>query len=144
VLSTLLVSTGVGAVLGEKLSPDAGRRALVGCTAAAILCALTALLSPIVLESAWHASLAVRALVAALFIAPLGLALGQPFVGGLAWLATRSPSAVPWCIGINGFFSVIGSVGVIPVLMVYGYSGSLVIGLGMYVCAALMALGMRG
>jgi hypothetical protein len=143
VLSTLLVFTGIGAALGEKWFPDPGRRALVGAAAAALLSLCTALLSPVLLEATWQAALGVRALVAALFIAPLGLALGQPFVGGLAWLRTRAPEAVPWCIGINGFCSVIGSVGVIPLLMVYGYSGSLVAGMSMYVLAALMALRMQ-
>jgi hypothetical protein len=143
VLSTLLVSTGVGAAVGGKLLPDPGRRAFVGTVAAALVCVATAGLAPLVLEATWQASLAVRALVAVLFIAPLGLALGQPFVAGLAWLRGRAPAAMPWCIGINGFCSVIGSVGVIPLLMVYGYSGSLVVGVAMYAAAALMALRMR-
>jgi hypothetical protein len=143
VLSTLLVFTGIGAALGDRLLPNPGRRALIGAGAAAVFSIFTALLSPLLLEATWQADLGVRALVAAVFIAPLGLALGQPFVGGLAWLRTRAPEAVPWCIGINGFCSVIGSVGVIPLLMVYGYSGSLVAGLLMYVAAALMALRMQ-
>jgi hypothetical protein len=116
---------------------------MIGASAAALLSVGTALLAPFVLEATWQAALVVRALIAALFIAPLGLALGQPFVGGLAWLRSRAPEAVPWCIGINGFCSVIGSVGVIPLLMVYGYSGSLVAGLSMYVVAALMAVRMQ-
>ena len=143
VLSTLLVFTGVGAALGDKWMPDPGRRALIGSGTAALLSVATALLSPFLLEATWQAALGVRALVAALFIAPLGLALGQPFVAGLAWLRTRAPEAVPWCIGINGFCSVIGSVGVIPLLMVYGYSGSLIGGLSMYVVAGLISLRMK-
>jgi hypothetical protein len=143
VLSTLLVFTGIGAALGGKWLPDPGRRALVGAAGAALLSVCTALVSPFLLEATWQAALPVRALVAALFIAPLGVALGQPFVGGLAWLKLRAPEAVPWCIGINGFCSVIGSVGVIPLLMVYGYSGSLIAGLSMYVVAALMSLRMQ-
>ena len=34
----------------------------------------------------WHASLFVRAAIAVAFIAPIGFALGQPFVAGLGWL----------------------------------------------------------
>lgn len=143
VLSTLLVSTGVGAAVGDKLMRGRSDRALLGSVAAALLSGVTAALSPLVLEATWQASLATRALIAALFITPLGIALGQPFVGGLAWLRNRAPEAIPWCIGINGFCSVIGSVGVIPLLMIYGYSGSLITGIAMYAMAGVMALGMR-
>jgi hypothetical protein len=143
VLSTLLVSTGLGAALGERWLPVAARRAFAGSLAAAAICVCTALLAPVVIEVSWQAGLAARAIIAALFIVPLGVALGQPFVAGLAWLRSSAPEALPWCIGINGFCSVIGSVGVIPLLMISGYSGSLMVGVAMYILAAVIALRMR-
>ena len=144
VLATLLVATGVGAAVGEKFAPDPGQRARVGALMAVIAVMSAALLLPSILELTWHMGLPGRAAIAVVFIAPIGIALGQPFVAGLMWLRAREPASIPWCIGINGFCSVIGSVVVVPLLMAVGYVGSLVGGVAFYLLAALFARSMRG
>jgi hypothetical protein len=142
VLSTLLLATGVGAALGDKLLPDPRRRALVSTALVPLWALATALLLPPVLEATWSAGLPLRAAVAMLFTGLTGLLLGQPFVGGLTWLRSQGPENVAWCIGINGFCSVIGSVVVIPLLMAFGYVGSLSAGAALYALAALAAFSM--
>jgi hypothetical protein len=143
VLATLLVTTGLGAAVGSRWFRSARVRALAGSIGAVMVCAvMVAALQP-VMEATWQLSLPIRAGITVAFIAPLGLCLGQPFVGGLAWLREKNPSGVPWCIGVNGFCSVIGSIGVIPLLMAAGYSGSLIAGVTCYLLAALSARAMR-
>jgi hypothetical protein len=143
VLATLLMSTGVGAALGGKLFPDPRRRAAVGCSGAVVWVLGLMWSSPAILDAAWSLGLPARAALTVLLIAPLGFSLGQPFVAGLTWLRATNPSALPWCIGINGFCSVVASVAVIPLLMAAGYLGSLIAGVTLYTAAALLSNAMR-
>jgi hypothetical protein len=143
VLATLLVATGVGALVGDRLWPEPGHRARVGSAAVVATAVLVWDAMPHALEASWHASLFVRAAIAIGFIAAIGFVLGQPFVAGLGWLRRREPARVPWCIGINGFFSVIGSVCVVPLLLGFGYVGSFGVSLACYALAALLARFMR-
>jgi hypothetical protein len=143
VLATLLITTGLGAAVGGKFLPHPRRRALLGSLGVALLFGCGSAILPSLLEGTWQAGLPTRAAVAIAFITPIGLLLGQPFVGGIAWLREHNPGAVPWCIGINGFCSVVGSVGAIPLLMAAGYSGSLVAGVALYSIAALASHSMR-
>jgi hypothetical protein len=143
VLSSLLVATGAGAALGERVLRDPGKRAWLGTLAVlGSLLVVTLLLDP-VLDAAWDAGLPVRAACAIAFVAPLGLALGQPFAAALSWLRDHDPARVPWCIGINAFASVVASVGIVPLAMGAGYHGVLLTGAGLYALAALCASSLR-
>ena len=144
VLATLLVATGAGAYFGQ--SWQAGhpeRRARFGVAAIVGLLACGVVALPPLMEAAWQAPLAVRALVAMSFLVPLGFSMGLPFPAGLAWLSEERPGAMAWCVGINGFASVFATSAVIPIAMTFGYSAVLTCGLAMYVFAALVSLTMR-
>jgi len=143
VLASLLIATGLGATLGSRWLPDPRKRVLIGGGAIIGLLLVGAFLLPHALEASWNTSLPVRALVVIAFVAPTGMAMGQPFVAGLTWLRQTAPPSVPWCIGINGFSSVIGSIGVIPLAMGSGYSAALAAGVGLYLTAAAIGLRMR-
>ena len=142
VLATLLVAAGLGAQLGERLGLPPARRAMVGALGVAALCSVVFVALQPVLESTWALPLPGRAAVAVAFLLPLGLCLGQPFVAGLAWLRASAPRAVPWCIGINSFGSVIASVSAIPLSMAYGYHSIALAALGAYAAAAALAWAM--
>ncbi len=143
VLASLLVATGAGAALGGRVLPEPKRRALVGAVSALGAATVVALLVGPTLNAAWDQSLPVRAIIAIAFVAPLGFALGQPFVGALAFLREHYPERVPWCIGINGFASVIASTAIVPLSMAAGYSGVLAFGMVLYALAACSALLLR-
>lgn len=142
VLSTLLVATGVGATVGARFGLDPRRRAAYGAGLAVILLLVFAAGLPHLLEATWSSSLGVRAAIAMVFVVMLGLALGQPFVAGLSYVGQRFPDAVPWCIGVNGFASVLGSVAVVPLSMATGYHGVLVAALVLYGAAGACSLGL--
>lgn len=136
VLATLLVCTGLGAQLGERLGLPPARRAMLGPLGAAAIGGAMLVALRGVLEATWAFGLPARAAVAIAFLVPLGLLLGQPFVAGLSWLRERAPRAVPWCIGINAFASVIASVSAIPLSMAFGYHTIALCALGLYAVAA--------
>jgi hypothetical protein len=137
VLASLLVSTGLGALFGDRLATDPRRRAQLGIALAIgwlTICAFA--LTPL-LDATWSLPLGVRATLTVLCVCPLGVALGQPFVGGLDWLGQHDPASRPWCIGINGVASVFASVAVVTLSMALGYRGVLLFGALLYVLSAI-------
>jgi hypothetical protein len=123
VLSTLLVTTGAGAALGGRLIPQPRRRALLGIGMVLLLLIVGVPGLPNVLAAAGSMGLPARAAMTIGLVAPVGFALGLPFVAGLDHLRQQSPDSVAWCIGINGFASVLGAVAVVPLSMATGYRG---------------------
>lgn len=77
-----------------------------------------------------------RILASVLLIAPLATVMGMPFPTGLRQLGERAPQLVPWAWGMNGVFSVVGSVVVILVSMVSNFTVALACGATCYLAAA--------
>jgi len=90
---------------------------------AAILSALglMALLTPFVLSAAVELGLLWRVLISLLLIVPFGFALGMPFPKGLRTLGLAAPELVFWAWGVNGFFTVIGSIAAVILGMALGF-----------------------
>jgi MFS family permease len=145
-LASLLVFTGLGALLSQRLAPHAGT--VVGVVFL-VLCALTAFyawgLDPL-MDATLDQGLPVRVLVALAVTAPLGMCLGMFMPLGLGVVSTMSPHPdefVAWSWAVNGFFSVIGSVLSIILAMSIGFRAVQGIALGIYGVAVLAFLGLR-
>ena len=132
-LASLLVFTGLGALLSHRLAPSAG---VVVAVVFVVLCALTAFyawgLDPL-MDATLDQGLPVRVLVALAVTAPLGLCLGMFMPLGLGVVSAMSPHPdefVAWSWAVNGFFSVIGSVLSIILAMSIGFRAVQGIALG--------------
>ena len=121
VLAGLLISTGAGSYVTSGLR-SSSKWSFVPIIAA-ILGAISvmALLTPYVLSAALGLGLPLRVLISLLLIAPLGFVLGMPFPKGLKAVGVVAPALVPWAWGVNGFFTVIGSVAAVILGMAFGF-----------------------
>jgi spermidine synthase len=121
VLAGLLISTGAGSYVTSGLR--SGSKWSFVPIIAAILAALgvMALLTPYVLSAALGLALPWRVLISLLLISPLGFVLGMPFPKGLKAVGVVAPALVPWAWGVNGFFTVIGSVAAVILGMAFGF-----------------------
>ena len=122
VLAGLLIFTGIGASAVRGFG-ERHRQALVG----AVLCILAVLAlfvfgGPWLLKATLGFSLASRVMIVIAMLAPLGIVLGMPFPIGLRIVGEDSPAFVPWAWGVNGFFTVIGSIGASILGMALGFS----------------------
>jgi len=111
VIAAFLVFAGVGSVLSRRWrkSPEwVVRRA--GLVVAA-LAGLYAVLGRFVPEGLHAWPFGLRMALAVVAIAPLALAMGQMFPTALRQVATCQPVLVPWCWAVNGFASVVATVG---------------------------------
>jgi len=62
-----------------------------------------------------------RITIALLLVAPLGFVLGMPFPLGLRLAMQRSSALGSWAWGVNGFFTVIGTVLALMLGMMIGF-----------------------
>jgi hypothetical protein len=91
------------------------------------------------LTLAWPAVL--RVLLAVLILAPPGFVMGMPFPLLVRRLEATYPERIPWAWGVNGFASVVGSIGAVILGMTAGYTVVLLFGVICYLLAALSAMG---
>jgi hypothetical protein len=141
VLSVLLLTSGAGAHLFPDRLASAGSRGLAWFLAFAVaLAAGVGFSVGPVLEALLGTPPFVRALAAAVLIAPLGLVLGAPFPTGLTAVAGRAPDRVAWLWAVNSATSVLGSVVATIVSLHAGVTATFVAGLSAYSLAAVFSL----
>jgi hypothetical protein len=139
VLMSLLVFTGVGALLSSKVTNH--RRAVPALFAGVVALCLFYLvgLTPLT-NSLLDLALPVRIAIAFLVLAPLGLCLGMFMPIGLAHVAGLGQfprEYVAWGWAVNGFASVVGSASATILAMIYGFDVVLFLGLMAYLVALL-------
>jgi len=137
VLASLLVCTGIGSYLAGRFEA-APRRTITRVVPLVLLALLvTSFATPFVFSVALGWTLPFRILLAVLILLPLGVLLGMPFPTGLRLVSLEAPALVPWGWGVNGFFTVIGTVIALILGMAWGFRAVLVVG----GCSYMMALG---
>jgi hypothetical protein len=135
ILASLLLFTGVGSALAERLTRNPSQALLRTIPFLLLMLLLTALVSPIVFRSALALTLPWRIAIAVAMVAPLGVVLGVPFPLGLRMAAQKSQALVPWAWGINGFFTVLGSICALILGMALGFRMVLAIAGACYILA---------
>ena len=96
---------------------------------------LTSLITPLLFSAALGLALWLRVLLAVLVLAPLGILLGMPFPLGLRLVSEEAAALVPWAWGVNGFFTVIGTVSALMIGMTFGFKVALLVGALCYLVA---------
>lgn len=138
----LLVFSGIGSYISPRICTSNSRLRLV----IAILVGLVVLyafgLKPL-LSSMLKIDDSIRSLIAIVIIAPLALLMGMPFPTGIRQLGFQTQAIVPWAWGMNGVFSVVGSVLVIIVSMVSSFTMATIVGALLYALAGYTAGNLR-
>ena len=138
VLFTVLVFSGIGSMLVEKLiDPGRPRSLIVPVGVLITLLVVFGLITHAAIDAAEASTTPVRIAVAVGILAPLALFMGMPFSIGMA-AASRTegaPTAFMW--GINGAMSVVASVFAVLIAMFFGMNASFGAGFVAYGLAAL-------
>jgi hypothetical protein len=138
ILGSILVASGLGSYYSSKMAAryqNSLTRIIPGIVA---LLLFYYLVIPLLFDATLYLSLALRLLIAALSIFPLGFMLGMPFPSGLAYLQ-NSTQLIPWAWGVNSFFTVIGTTIALILGMALGFSWVLLIA-GICYIVALLAM----
>ena len=113
-LFTLLAAGGLGSAFGGQ------RRLWPVCLAVAGLAVVYAFALPRVVPALLPLPLFARIALAVLLLAPLGFLMGMPFPRGLARTGQGPFPAPPFYWGLNGLFSVVGSIATMLVAVIFG------------------------
>ncbi len=130
-LFTLLAAGGFGSALGGQ--PALHRV----CLAVAGLAALYALALPRLVPVLLQLPLAARIAIAIVLVAPLGFLMGMPFPRALQRTGQGAFPAPPFYWGLNGIFSVVGSMATMGAAVVFGFTWAMLGGAAFYLIAAL-------
>lgn len=130
VLCALLLASGAGSLLGERIR-TAGVVWLLGPVV--LLYALLLRRLPSLLLG-WP--LAWRVVASFPLLAPIGVLMGFPFPAGIRRLGRAAPEAIPWAWAVNGCASVVSSILATMLAVSFGFSWVLVLAAALYVLAA--------
>ena len=130
-LFTLLASGGFGSWASGRFRLGAV------CLATAGLAALYALALPRVVPALLPLPLFARIAVSILLVAPLGFLMGMPFPKGLRATGRGPFPEPPLYWGMNGLFSVVGSMATMVTAVIFGFTWAMLGGAAFYLLAAL-------
>jgi predicted membrane-bound spermidine synthase len=141
-LSTLILSTGLGSFLSEKLPLHSKARLISwGVAIGAYAFSLPFLLGPM-FAAVSAAELGTRIALCVAFIAPAGILLGFGFPTGMRLVSAIDPKPTPWFWGINGAAGVLASIVAVAVSLAFGIGATLVLGALCYLSLIPVSLGL--
>ena len=132
VLAALLLFTGLGAYLSGRYHLQASRLIRIAIWLLAVLILAASFFLTPLLQQAIALSMTGRIILSVLLMLPLGILLGIPFPSGIRMISEKAPSLIPWAWGMNGFFTVIGSVLALMLSMMIGFQAVLWIAVCIY------------
>ena len=140
VLFSMILATGIGSLLSDRIRIEENRRWVVAgpFVIAVILLLLLLLLQPVI-DATLPLGLLARSAISVAMIATVALPLGFCFPIGLRLVRRLSDDAMPWMWGVNGAFGVLASVTAIWISMWVGIDTSLTVALVLYLLLAIPA-----
>jgi len=140
VLAGLLIFTGIGSHAAGSWGREPERTLKRALLCAIVLVPIMAVITPMVFRGCLGLGIFWRITIALLLVAPLGFVLGMPFPLGLRLAMQRSSALGSWAWGVNGFFTVIGTVLALIFGMMIGFRIVLVLASVCYLGALLAIL----
>ena len=133
-LGSLLVGMGIGSFLGGKIYPLDIAKRLKHITGLIVITGIFLfIIYPLILNELLAFALTLRAIVCFVLLLPFGFLLGIPFPTGIQILKQNNlVKYIPWMYGVNGIFTVLGSISAVILSMTFGFTISFFTGLSMY------------
>ncbi len=141
VVSTMLVASGTGSLVSAKFYKSKLRNLYIIFGIIALLSLLIGILNPYIFSSLVRMELHWRIIISALIIFPLGFFMGMPFPLGMSLILPGEKRFVSFAWGVNGFFSVIGTVSAIILAMSFGFRIVFIIAAIIYIIAMILIIG---
>jgi len=121
VISTMLIFSGIGSMVSEKIIGLFKNNAHIIYIIIVLLTLIIGLINSVIFETYVRADVLWRVIISVILIAPLAFFMGIPFPYGMSKIDDNSKYLVAYSWGVNGFFSVIGSVLAVMLSMSFGF-----------------------
>lgn len=135
VISTMLIASGLGSFYSAKFFKNNSKKLYIIFGIIILLTLVIGVLNPYIFKSLVRLDLQWRILISAAIIFPLGFFMGMPFPIGMSLILPAEKRFVAFAWGVNGFFSVIGTVLAIILAMIYGFRFVFILGAVIYILA---------
>lgn len=136
VISTMLIASGLGSILSSKIFK--GKNFVYIFSLIVLLSLFIGIVSPYIFYLMYSQSLILRIIISVILVFPLGFMLGMPFPLGIESVPDIARSSIPLCWGVNGFFSVTGTVLTMIIAMIGGFMIIFVLSAIIYLAAYLV------
>lgn len=140
VVSTMLIGSGLGSFFSQKFFAKKVKRLYIifGIISAMIIS--IGIFTPFLYESIVRLDPVWRVVISVLIILPLGFFIGMPFPLGISFILPHEKRFVSFAWGVNGFFSVIGTVSAIIFAMIFGFKFVFILAAVIYILAMFLAV----
>jgi hypothetical protein len=134
VLTSILISSGIGSMFSERFSR---LRSAYSLLIIAVLIFSYSLIFPLLLNLSSF-EFKTRVIICSIFFAPLGFFMGIPFPMGLKILGQQDRSLIPWAWAVNATLSVLAPVMSIMIAITIGFTYVLWLGSLAYLLAFIL------
>ncbi|MBD3414226.1 MAG: hypothetical protein GF421_07350 [Candidatus Aminicenantes bacterium] len=139
IISSLLVSSGIGSLLSRKMRLAVGKRfVLIFSGLLFLVLALYSLLLFQIISGLIHLGLILRVLVTFALIFIPGFLMGVFFPTGIEYLGRKQKSMIGWAWGSNAFATVLGSVMTVIISINWNFSVVLLLAAVFYISAGII------
>ena len=140
VLSSVLISSGIGSLLSQHLKIFQ-KPAIILFLSLSVLA--YSLFLPIVINEISPYSLKTKILSFFFILMPAGILMGTPFPLGLSFLGRTRPNLIPWALAVNGCFSVLAPILAVMFAISAGFKTVMLTGMAVYILAFCSLLWMK-
>ncbi|MFO7980718.1 MAG: hypothetical protein R6V00_07795 [Candidatus Aminicenantes bacterium] len=139
IISSLLVSSGIGSLLSKKMKQMVGKNfILIFSVLLFLILALYSLFLFKIISSFIHLALIWRVIITFILIFIPGFLMGVFFPTGIEYLGRKQKSMIGWAWGSNAFATVLGSVMTVIIAINWNFSAALFLAAVFYVTAGLI------
>jgi hypothetical protein len=139
VICSMLIFSGIGSMFSEKVIKLFRDKIYILFGIIFILTTAIALLNPLIFDALSRSDLSMKIIISVLMIAPLAFFMGIPFPYGMGKIDQNSKILIAFGWGVNGFFSVLGSILVVMLTMSYGFRVVFITAAVIYLIAMLVS-----
>lgn len=128
ILFTLLLSSGIGSLYSKRWRRGSLRPAFKASLIVGILVTLYVPILPPLFDLFLSYNPTVRFFISVMLLFPLGFFMGIPFPSGIRALEKTFQEDIPWMWGLNGAYSLLGSILAIAMAMSIGFNATFLFG----------------
>ena len=132
VLSSILISSGIGSLLSQHLK-------LFQKPSVILFLSLTvlaySLFLPFAIDKISPFPLQTKILTVFFMLMPAGILMGVPFPLGISFLGKIRPNVIPWALAVNGCFSVLSPILAVILAITAGFKIVILAGMMLYILA---------
>lgn len=138
ILLSLLVGGGAGSFFSDRFKGDLVRKVFSVSFLIGTVVIIYATTLSYAFDQFLGYDIAVRSLISAALLFPLGFLMGIPFPTGLKIFKQFFKRDIGWAWGVNGVASVLGSVLAVVIAIIWGFTAALLLGAILYFCAGVI------